>query len=223
MQYKICLKCNREKDVSDFHKNKRTKDGYDRYCKQCKYEAYLVRYEKNKDKIKEYNKNYRLNHIEENKINKHNYDIKNKNKHQEYGRLYRQTHKEQIKNKNEKYKDRRKEVYKEWFEKNRLNGLLYGIRDRAKNNNILCDSLNDLRNYLQPIYDIGECQKCHCKLEHGIKKNKNNSPSIDRIIPEKGYTVGNITVLCACCNRKKQDNNLEDFKNWVKWMEEMIR
>jgi hypothetical protein len=41
-------------------------------------------------------------------------------------------------------------------------------------------------------------------------------------VPEKGYVVGNVTVLCMNCNRKKQDNTYEDFISWVKWYEDQL-
>jgi hypothetical protein len=95
---------------------------------------------------------------------------------------------------------------------------------RSKKNNIPYDSFKDLCDYLEPIYNFGECTKCHCKLESGNGKNAPNlnSPSIDRLVPEKGYVVGNVTVLCMNCNRKKQDNTYEDFISWVKWYEDQL-
>lgn len=38
---------------------------------------------------------------------------------------------------------------------------------------------------------------------------------IDRIIPLKGYTKGNIAPCCKYCNRAKSDLSLEDFKNLI--------
>ena len=36
MDKKICTKCKKEKNLTEFHKNKRMKDGYFYYCKECK-------------------------------------------------------------------------------------------------------------------------------------------------------------------------------------------
>ena len=38
IEYKICNKCNKEKPLSEFSKNKRMKDGYLNQCKECRYE-----------------------------------------------------------------------------------------------------------------------------------------------------------------------------------------
>lgn len=35
---KICNECNEEKEISEFYKNKKTKDGYETKCKKCRYE-----------------------------------------------------------------------------------------------------------------------------------------------------------------------------------------
>ena len=46
-----------------------------------------------------------------------------------------------------------------------------------------------------------------------------NSPTIDKIIPEKGYVKGNIAVISARANRIKCDASLEEFEliyNWIK-------
>lgn len=36
MQTKVCKKCKTEKPVSEFHFDKKQKDGYTRYCKDCR-------------------------------------------------------------------------------------------------------------------------------------------------------------------------------------------
>ena len=46
--YKYCPKCKIDKPISDFSKNKTTKDGLQGYCKECS------RLTKNKEKIRQY-------------------------------------------------------------------------------------------------------------------------------------------------------------------------
>jgi len=48
-QMKKCKKCSIEKPLSSFHKNKRIKDGYHYYCKECITVLDKVRYTKNTD------------------------------------------------------------------------------------------------------------------------------------------------------------------------------
>ena len=61
----MCNKCKIEKNKSDFHTKKSTKDGLQYQCKQCTKEYYINNKEqikeyqlKNKNKILEYNKDY---------------------------------------------------------------------------------------------------------------------------------------------------------------------
>ena len=41
------------------------------------------------------------------------------------------------------------------------------------------------------------------------KKNKDYSPSLDRIVPEKGYVKGNLVFVCNIVNRVKSDSSME--------------
>ena len=44
------------------------------------------------------------------------------------------------------------------------------------------------------------------------------SPSLDRVIPELGYTKGNIQVISMRANRLKSDTNLEDAIKLVSYL-----
>jgi hypothetical protein len=84
---KVCNKCHIEKDFSEFHKRKDSKDGYRNDCKECNRQSNKLKYSKNKEKIRERHKQYYKNNTEYlNKINKNN---KNKNKEK-----YKNTNKE---------------------------------------------------------------------------------------------------------------------------------
>jgi len=51
---KKCCKCNKEKDLEDFHKAESTSDGFRTDCKKCVSIKLARYYKKNKDKIKKY-------------------------------------------------------------------------------------------------------------------------------------------------------------------------
>lgn len=56
-----------------------------------------------------------------------------------------------------------------------------------------------------------------CELGSGKHKN---SLSIDKIIPEKGYVLGNIIFLSNKINTCKNDLSLEEIKQWMpSWYE----
>ena len=82
---KKCCKCNLDKDINLFYANKKSKDGKDSYCKDCR-NGITNDYDKdNKEKRYEYQKNY---------INR------NKEKVNERAKLYYHKNKEKIKLKN---------------------------------------------------------------------------------------------------------------------------
>lgn len=49
-----------------------------------------------------------------------------------------------------------------------------------------------------------------------------NSPSIDRIVPEKGYVKGNVQIISYRANRIKCHASLSDLKAIVSYMEKEI-
>lgn len=44
-----------------------------------------------------------------------------------------------------------------------------------------------------------------------------DNPSLDRLIPSKGYVVGNIAVICKLANRIKNDATLDELMLVAKW------
>lgn len=53
----------------------------------------------------------------------------------------------------------------------------------------------------------------------GSGKRTDNSPSLDKFIPELGYVKGNVAVISWKANRLKNNGTLDDFKHLVEWME----
>ena len=58
MAEKMCIFCKKIKDLSQFSKNKNSKDGLKSYCKKCASEKNKIYREKNKDKITEANRQW---------------------------------------------------------------------------------------------------------------------------------------------------------------------
>ena len=48
-------------------------------------------------------------------------------------------------------------------------------------------------------------------------KSKNLLPSLDRIIPKKGYVYGNLVIVSDIVNRLKSDATLEDMEKILKF------
>ena len=65
-----------------------------------------------------------------------------------------------------------------------------------------------------PILDI------ELQMHSGYAQD--SSPSIDRVIPSKGYVKGNCFIISYKANRMKQDNTLDDLEKIVKYIKEGI-
>ena len=64
---KKCTKCEKLKELSAFHFNKQSKDGYRPDCKDCVNKRGKIYYLKNKEKIKQKTKKYSQNYRKKNK------------------------------------------------------------------------------------------------------------------------------------------------------------
>lgn len=61
----------------------------------------------------------------------------------------------------------------------------------------------------------------HIKLEFAEgKKRPDNIPTLDRIVPNKGYVRGNVRVISFRANRIKSDASLAELKAIVNYMEQ---
>lgn len=50
----------------------------------------------------------------------------------------------------------------------------------------------------------------------------NESPSIDRLVPEEGYVHGNVAIICWRCNNLKRDASPEELERVAKWMRKCL-
>lgn len=74
--------------------------------------------------------------------------------------------------------------------------------------------------YLKDIYPIDHlCPILGIKMEFA-KGDRSNSPSIDRIIPSKGYIKGNVVWISDRANRIKQDATSEEIMKVANWLKE---
>lgn len=53
----------------------------------------------------------------------------------------------------------------------------------------------------------------------GGMHHRPDSPSVDEILPGKGYVPGNVAVISWRANSLKRDGSLEDFCKIVAWLE----
>ena len=67
------------------------------------------------------------------------------------------------------------------------------------------------------------CPVLGIPLEHGTKGFHENSPSIDRILPDKGYVRGNIIVISFRANRMKQNATTKELRQLADFFERLER
>lgn len=128
---KVCCKCKKEKDITEFHKNKSTKDGFAYECKECKTNW--------ADRGKEYYKDWKSN---------------NKNKLAEYRYKYKLEKLELLKNSRKKYREKNKEEIKEKYKiqnrmRSRIRNSLKGKNKLECTHILIGCSIEDLKVYLQ--------------------------------------------------------------------------
>jgi hypothetical protein len=100
------------------------------------------------------------------------------------------------------------------YKKNPIPQMLSNAKIRAKQKSI---DFNLTPEYLKKIFPKDNiCPITGVNFQFGYKnqdkKNSDFAPSLDRIIPEKGYVEGNVIVVCNIANRVKSDSSIEVLK-----------
>ena len=62
MDYKRCIKCGSEKEISEFYKNKKSKDGHAGICIECQKKVVKESVSKRKQEVIEYQREYHRTH-----------------------------------------------------------------------------------------------------------------------------------------------------------------
>ena len=84
--------------------------------------------------------------------------------------------------------------------------MLERAKSRAKKNNLPFNlELND-------IIIPERCPLLGIKIESTEVRNSPNNPSLDKIIPEKGYIKGNVWVISNRANTLKNDASLQELE-----------
>jgi|ERR1700731_185864 len=100
---------------------------------------------------------------------------------------------------------------------NRKNTMLYSARNNAKRNNLPCTiKKNDV---VIPEF----CPLLGIKIECTSGPRTDNSPSLDKIIPEFGYVPGNVWVVSWRANRLKSDSTLTELRMLVENLSKVVR
>lgn len=92
--------------------------------------------------------------------------------------------------------------------------MLYAAKRRAEKLgipfNITVQDIDEIWTDICPVF--GQA------LSVGKKTAHDWSPSLDRIVPERGYVKGNIQIISNKANMMKQSANPEDLKKFAEWV-----
>jgi hypothetical protein len=105
------------------------------------------------------------------------------------------------------------------YEKNPIPQMLSNAKIRAKKRGLKFNLTNE---YLKEIFPKdNKCPITGVDFQFGYKNdnkiNKNYAPSLDRIVPSKGYVKGNVMIICDLMNRMKQDSSFDDMEKLFKF------
>jgi hypothetical protein len=156
---KICLKCNIEKDLSDFTNNKTKKDGKCVYCRSC-YAAINKEWRKNNpEKDKKIHDKWEKSNIEAVRKNRLRSYYRHKEKMNKYSREYKKRNKEELNRKAKAY-TRHKYITDINFRlRIILRGRLWKAISRENKQSgalvLLGCSIDELKSYLEKQFVIG--------------------------------------------------------------------
>lgn len=206
---KICSCCKQEKPLSEFIKDKRSKDGHFRECKECKNRKMRERYEKIKDDPEYQRKKHLAN------------------------QKYKAEHKEEIRIKAMEYNNRPEVIERKanWYQnkqrtkslEEKLKETLARVKNRAKLKavpfNLTLDDLYDAYSEKCPILDI----ELNWYNPQNEGRRAEDTPALDRIDPQEGYVKGNVGFISTLANMMKSSATrlqLEVFcKNIFKYLD----
>lgn len=208
----VCIKCGIDKDIILFPKDRLSKDGYRRDCKDCRKKILREYRIKNKVKIKEVSRIWHLKNKEHNNTLSKEYYLKNSDSVKSKKREYYQTSKEKNSIRRKRYYLRHKDdlffkikesfrsLIKDSFRRS-------GFKKNSKTNEILGCSFEEFKFYLESKFESWMTWEnkglYNGELNYGwdidhiipISKAKNG----DELIKLNHYT--NLQPLCSKVNR----------------------
>ena len=203
-------------DSGDYEANKEKKLAQDKAYREANKEKEAARKkayrEANKEKIAARKKAYYEANKEKMASKSRAYYYANIERERARNRAYKEANKEKLAAQNKVYYEANKERYKAYYEANAERYMYVGALKRAKKNNI---PFNLTEDYLKSIYPSDMiCPVLGFEMSVGLDENgsKETSPSLDRIIPEKGYVQGNVVVISMRANSIKEMQHQESFE-----------
>ena len=201
---KICTSCEEAKPATSefFNKRKQSKDGFEYKCKPC-------------SRNREDRKSAKSKRIETEKLRGFRTCKKCSLEKplDEYNRTDGSTRAICKHCHNENMREQRKSNKTEDIEYHSIRESLNGARKRAKINgydfNITIEDLVPFPTH---------CEVSGIELTYGLG-DKRSGASLDKVIPSKGYTKGNVRIISSRVNMAKSDLTLSQLKKLVMYIE----
>jgi hypothetical protein len=108
MEGKTCIKCGEWRNIEEYHKSPNTKDKRMSKCKSCRKQYAQIYYQKNKERMDQRHKQYKLEHADQVKEKLNEWRARNKEHLKEYKKRYYLENTEMIKEKVKKRQERMK-------------------------------------------------------------------------------------------------------------------
>lgn len=191
---KTCSKCGEEKNISEFPRDSKSRDGLHSWCKQCVYSVNLQRYYDNYDEHRARNKRYYEEHKETHSMRSREWAKRNPEKRRRIKRRWRNKHREAVKR-----SGRRR--YRQNREARILSSRNYILRKRG----LLGSFTTEQWDVLCELVD----NRCLCC-------GGRTSLTVDHIIPitwgNSSNWIDNIQPLCLSCNAAKGNRHDTDYR-----------
>lgn len=201
-----CYKCGQIKPIDEFVKDKRNPCGHSTLCKKCKSEM-----------DREYHKRVMEDPEKHLKILEQSRESKKRNKEQNQKSWTEYNARPEV-----------KEKKKQWAEEHSIkNTMTYEqyVKEMLRHAKYRAKSLNLPFNLTSDDIVIPEkCPLLNTKLDWKSTRfsNPENVPSLDKIIPEKGYVKGNVAIISMKANTMKQDASIEMLLTFAKNIEKYL-
>ena len=112
----------------------------------------------------------------------------------------------------EEYRSKRLEAGKRYYRNNYIKKLISGAKLRSSKLGLPFDLTEE--DIIIPEF----CPVFGFKLEISNGQPSDNSPSIDKIVPELGYVKTNIRIISNLANRMKSNATPEQLKTFAEWI-----
>lgn len=129
----------------------------------------------------------------------------------------------------EERKERARAAHRRWKDRNKDKRAKYYREYEARRP--IAEKLFRSMKSRKILFDItpndisveNECPICGIEMRISSRRGGSAvSPTLDKIIPNRGYVKGNIAVICKSCNSLKGKGSAEEHHRIANWIESRI-